>query len=167
MSFSDKILRQKQNSLNSDKSGCNKQHAIIAFLCGNMKYLIIYCIIGCSGAGLDFLLYTALLCMTSWNYQCINILSTSCGIINNFFLNSTFNFKTKDHLLFRLFLFYTIGLFGLGITAVLLHLLIECFLYNKIIAKGITICAVTAIQFLLNRFITFKQIKNNTSPQIK
>ena len=108
----------------------------------NFKHLIKYCIIGCSGAGLDFLLYSLL------------------GIVNNFFLNALLNFKTKDHLLLRLCSFYAVGLIGIGITAGLLYLLIECFSINAVIAKIITIFVVTAVQFILNRFVTFKRNKN-------
>ena len=126
----------------------------------NFKHLIKYCIIGCSGAGLDFLLYSLLVLLTPWHYQWINLLSTSCGILNNFFLNALLNFKTKDHLLLRLCSFYAVGLIGIGITAALLYLLIECFSVNAVIAKIITIFVVTAVQFILNRFVTFKQNKN-------
>ena len=126
----------------------------------NFKHLIKYCIIGCSGAGLDFLLYSLLVLLTPWHYQWINLLSTSCGILNNFFLNAWLNFKTKDHLLLRLCSFYTVGLIGIGITAGLLYLLIECFSINAVIAKIITIFVVTAVQFILNRFVTFKRNKN-------
>lgn len=120
------------------------------------KHLIKYGVIGCSGAGLDFLLYSLLVLLTPWHYQWINLLSTSCGILNNFFLNALLNFKTKDHLLLRLCSFYTVGLIGIGITATLLFLLIECFSINAVIAKIITIFVVTAVQFILNRFVTFK-----------
>ena len=79
----------------------------------NFKHLIKYCIIGCSGAGLDFLLYSLLVLLTPWHYQWINLLSTSCGILNNFFLNAWLNFKIKDHLLLRLCSFYAVGLIGI------------------------------------------------------
>ena len=50
------------------------------------KELIVYCIIGGTGATLDFLIYSLLTKEVGIHYQIANIVSVSAGIINNFSL---------------------------------------------------------------------------------
>lgn len=123
------------------------------------EHLIKYCCIGCSGACLDFLLYFLLVTYTSCHYQYANILSTSCGILNNFFLNYYFNFKVRDHILIRLLSFYLVGTLGIVITSAMLYCLIERLALSPLISKIITIFVVTAVQFLLNNYLTFRKKK--------
>jgi len=124
------------------------------------EHLIKYCIIGCSGALLDLGVYTLLCCCTNIHYQYINILSTSAGIINNFFLNAYLNFKVRDYLLRRFLIFYAVGCAGLALTALLLFVLIEKLRVYPVVAKTVTIFIVTVVQFVLNKCITFKRKEN-------
>ncbi|MBQ4647444.1 MAG: GtrA family protein [Candidatus Gastranaerophilales bacterium] len=118
-----------------------------------------YCAIGCSGALLDFLCYTLLVKIFSLHYLIANILSVSVGITNNFFLNAFLNFKVTNKLLKRYLTFFAVGIFGLAISELLLYVLVEKNLVNEIIAKIATIFVITFVQFFLNKFITFKQKK--------
>lgn len=122
-----------------------------------IQHLVQYCMIGCLGAGMDFVLYTLLIEQTSLHYQVVNILSTSVGICNNFIWNAFLNFKVWNHFLLRFCSFYCVGAIGILITSGFLYLLIECLDWNKIAAKVITIFLVTAVQFLLNKYVTFKK----------
>lgn len=121
------------------------------------KELVVYCMIGCTGAGLDFVVYAILTSFIGLHYQIANFISVSFGIINNFFLNRQFNFKTKDKTITRLCSFYTVGMFGWMLSATLLWLFIEKLGTNTLIAKIGTIFLVTVVQFCLNKFITFKK----------
>lgn len=121
------------------------------------RQLIVYCMIGCTGASLDFVVYALLTNVAELHYQVANFLSVSFGIINNFFLNRQFNFKTKDKVLARLCSFYAVGMFGWVLSAVCLWLFIEKIGLNTIVAKLGTIFFVTVVQFCLNKFITFKK----------
>ena len=125
------------------------------------RELAIYCIIGCSGAGLDFVVYTVLTTVVGLHYQFANFFSVSFGIINNFFWNYFFNFEVKDKMLRRLASFYCVGMFGWALSALLLWLLIEKAGVNGIVAKLGTIVFVTVVQFSLNKFITFKKTKES------
>jgi len=125
------------------------------------KNFIKYCIIGVSGATLDFLLYTFLINVFSIHYLIANVISTVLGITNNFFLNAFFNFKVSDNLIKRFISFFSIGIFGMIISEFLLYLLIDKYSTNEIIAKIITIFVITIIQFSLNKLITFKKGKEN------
>lgn len=122
-----------------------------------VQHLVQYCMIGCLGAGMDFVLYTLLIEQTSLHYQVVNIFSTSVGICNNFIWNAFLNFKVWNHFFLRFCSFYCVGAIGILITSGCLYLLIECLDWNKIAAKVITIFLVTAVQFLLNKYITFKK----------
>lgn len=119
--------------------------------------LILYCIIGCSGAGLDFILYTLLTSYADIHYQTANILSCSCGIINNFILNYFFNFKTRSYFWLRMLSFYCVGLTGLGISSLLLYLLVDCMDINIIASKLTTIVLVVIFQYSFNKYISFRK----------
>lgn len=121
------------------------------------RQLIVYCIIGCTGATFDFLVYAILTNAMGMHYQIANFLSVSFGIINNFFWNCYFNFKTKDKILKRLASFYSVGMFGWALSAGCLWLFIEVAGLNGLIAKLGTIFFVTVVQFCLNKFITFRK----------
>lgn len=125
-------------------------------LLGNKEF-ILYTVIGGFCAGLDFGVYTALCFIMP--YLWANVISTHCGIFCSFLLNRQFNFKVKDKTLIRFLSFYTVGLIGLSISSLLLYILVDLVNANEIICKLLTIVIVAIIQFLLNKFITFK---NNT-----
>ena len=123
------------------------------------RELVLYCIIGCCGASLDFLLYSLLTKFFGLHYQAANFFSVSLGIINNFFLNRQFNFKLKDHVLKRMVSFYAVGMLGWLLSAASLWFLIEELHFNELIGKLGTIALVTMVQFILNKWVTFRKHK--------
>lgn len=122
----------------------------------NYSLLINYCIIGCTGASLDFILFVVLTSYFGIFYQYANFISISCGILNNFFLNAIFNFKRTSYFWYRMFSFYAVGMIGWAISSFLLYLLIEKLNLNTIIAKLSVIIVITCVQFFLNKLITFR-----------
>jgi len=120
------------------------------------RLLLGYGVIGVLAAGLDFFVYTALTSMLHLNYQIANIISVHCGMICSFTLNRQFNFKTKDKTVKRVFTFYCVALFGLGVSALLLYLFVDTLDFHKTLSKLVTILIVALIQFILNKTITFK-----------
>lgn len=123
------------------------------------KHFVLYCIIGFSGVGLDFLLFYFLISKTGLNYQLANFFSVSSGITNNFILNYFFNFKIKNKFWIRFGSFYFVGIVGLLISSILLKLFIEKFFLNKFYAKILTIFFVTIVQFTMNKLLTFREAK--------
>lgn len=121
------------------------------------RQLVVYCIIGCSGATLDFVVYALLSNVVNLHYQIANFVSVSFGIVNNFFWNCYFNFKTKDRVVKRLISFYAVGMFGWALSAGSLWLLIEVLKLNHLVGKLCTIAFVTVVQFCLNKFYTFRK----------
>lgn len=121
------------------------------------RNLIIYGIIGALSAGLDFLVFFILTNTLSINYMPANIFSVLCGITNSFFLNRAFNFKVKDKLLKRMLIFFSVGFSGLLMSSALLYIFIERISLTEIPAKLLSIVLVVLIQFILNKYITFKK----------
>ena len=136
-----------------------KIKGLTTFLYQKFGNFIIYCIIGCSGALLDFILYSILVKFFSIHYLIANVFSVTIGITNNFFLNAHFNFKVSDKLFKRFISFFSIGIFGMLISELLLYVLIEKYQNDELISKIITIFVITIIQFTLNKMITFKKTK--------
>ena len=125
--------------------------------------LVRYCVIGVSGATLDAVLFY-MLTRIGIHYQIANLISVSCGIVNNFFLNAFFNFKTKNRLFFRFCSFYLIGMLGCGISALLLWLFIGKWGLPTFASKLAIIFIVTALQFTLNKMFTFARRENRAEP---
>ena len=124
------------------------------------RELIIYCMIGCTGALLDLFVFLILTRRFSIHYQLANFISVSFGIINNFFLNTFINFKIKDKIFLRLACFYAIGMLGCFLSACCLWFFIGHLEINSIVAKIFTIFLVTITQFSLNKLITFKKVNS-------
>lgn len=121
------------------------------------RVLVVYCVIGCTGATLDFLVYAGLTSFVGLHYQFANFIGVTFGIVNNFIWNYYFNFKVRNHFFLRLASFYGVGMVGCTLSAGCLWLFVEKFALNTLIAKLGTIFFVTIVQFCLNKFITFKR----------
>jgi putative flippase GtrA len=89
-------------------------------------------------------------------YLWANIISIHVGIFMSFILNRSFNFKVKDKTTQRFLSFYAVGLTGLGISELMLYLMVTLGGMNELLCKLISIVVVALIQFLLNKYITFK-----------
>ncbi len=120
------------------------------------RNLILYGIIGGFCAALDFVVYTALCYFDVMPYLWANIISIHVGIIMSFMLNRSFNFRVKDRTKHRFFSFYAVGLTGLGISEVMLYLMVAVGGLNEVMCKLVSIVIVAMIQFVLNKYITFK-----------
>ncbi|MGN0890887.1 MAG: GtrA family protein [Candidatus Spyradenecus sp.] len=121
------------------------------------REFVLYCLIGGSGVALDCAVFAALTYGASWHYQAANAVSVSCGICNNFLWNAFVNFRTTDRLWARFLSFYGVGLLGLGVSAALLWLLVGCLGWHELLSKGVILFVVTALQFTLNKCITFRR----------
>ena len=120
------------------------------------RQLFLYGVIGGFSAFLDFCVYT-ILYKLGVPYLVSNVISTHCGIISSFILNRHYNFKVKDKAKLRFLSFYIIGLIGLAISSGLLYLAISCYHFHEIYSKISTIIVVALLQFVLNKFITFRK----------
>lgn len=113
------------------------------------------------GASLDFIIFWLLTNRIGFHYQLSNFIGVLFGITNNFFLNAYFNFKATDRMIVRFVSFLGVGLTGWGMSAGLLWAFIDRMGMANAYAKLLTIFFVTAFQFVLNKFITFRKGTNN------
>ena len=120
------------------------------------RNLILYGIIGGFCAALDFSIYTALCYWNIMPYLWANIISIHVGIFTSFILNRSFNFKVKDKTPQRFLSFYAVGLTGLGISELMLYLMVTLGGMNELLCKLMSIIVVALVQFLLNKYITFR-----------
>jgi len=120
------------------------------------RQLFLYGLIGGFSAFVDFCVYTVL-CKTGVPYLIANVISTHCGIICSFLLNRSYNFKVKDKAKIRFLSFYIIGLIGLALSSGILYLAVSYYHFHEIHAKITTIIVVALLQFILNKFITFRK----------
>ena len=123
------------------------------------KQLIKYGIIGCFCAGLDFIIYSLLIQILAMPYLFANVISVHCGIFTSFFLNRQFTFKVKNKTLLRFISFYIVGITGLAVSSGLLIVFIEKMGIDELISKALTVIVVAIIQFLLNKYISFRHEK--------
>ena len=129
----------------------------IIALFNRFRNLILYGIIGGFCAALDFGIYTLLCHFYVLPYLWANVISTHNGIFTSFFLNCSLNFKVKDKTPQRFVSFYAVGLTGLGMSSLMLWLMVDKAGWNELVCKLITIVIVSLMQFILNKYITFKK----------
>lgn len=132
---------------------------IIAAFYKKFRNLILYGIIGCSTASLDFIIYT-LLIHAGIYYVIANSISVVAGIVTSFFLNRQYNFKVKDNTKRRFVIFLTVGLCGMLLSNLILYICVDLFDLNKIVSKLLSIVLVVILQFIINQYITFKPTSN-------
>lgn len=116
---------------------------------------MLYGIIGMSGAVLDVIIFAILVNLTHINPVIATLLSTSCGIINNFILNTVFNFKKRDHMVWRFSSFYGVGATGIAASALILLVFSDIFAANPNIVKLLSIPPVVLGQYVLNKHVSF------------
>jgi len=120
------------------------------------RNLILYIVIGGTGASLDFLIFSSLsLFFEHKLYILYHLLAYIAGTTISFILNAKYNFKKSDNLNRRLKNFYLIATIGLAFSTISLVFFISVLEINQIISKLLSLFIVFLIQFNLNKKITF------------
>ena len=136
--------------------------ARIKALYSKFRNLILYGIIGSCTATLDFLIFTGLTLWTSIHYIIANIISCFTGILCSFLLNRKYNFKVTDHTFRRMVIFFSVGIFGMFLSSVILHFCIDNMHWEELVSKLMSIVIVVIIQFFMNKYISFRVDKKTT-----
>lgn len=123
-----------------------------------MKQLALYVFIGGVGASSDFAVFY-LINSAGTSYQLANIAGYIFSAFVSFNLHRVITFKTKNKPFTRLALFCSVGATGYGVSAAMLWMLVERFMLESNIAKLVTLPAVVAVQFTLNKLITFRTVE--------
>ncbi len=121
------------------------------------RQFLLYCVIGFSGVGLDFGIYSLLVKTGTLDYQAANATGYASGTLLSFFLNARFNFRVTDKIALRLLSFFGVALLGYFASAATLQLLIGHFGFDKYLSKAATLFVVVGLQFNLNRLISFRK----------
>lgn len=116
--------------------------------------IFLYGVIGVLAAVVDFTVFTVCVELIGIHNILANLISMHMGMIVSFTLNSCFNFKKTDKLFRRFLSYYAIVLVGMGISSLLIGVLSN--FMPVLIVKVISMVVVSIIQYLLNRFITYR-----------
>jgi putative flippase GtrA len=103
--------------------------------------------------------FAELLHKTHWDIYFPNFISINLGIFTSFLLNAIFNFKRTDDFFKRAAKFFAVGYCGLALSMVLLRLGVVVCGYNDWAVKIFSVFFVAALQFVANKFLTFKESK--------
>ena len=120
------------------------------------RNFVLYQLIGVSGVLLDLVLFLVLYNVLGIHEQVATAISTSAGITNNFLLNSYLNFQKRDGLLHMFVRFYTVGLLGIGLVALLLLVFHSWLGIDANIVKVVSMPIVAVLQFSLNKRWSFR-----------
>ena len=120
--------------------------------------LVKYVLIGVLGLVVDFGIYT-ILTHFKMNVEIANIISSTCGIINNFLWNSYTNFKVHDRMILRFISYFIVGQITTVFTTISLFVFVTKLGYPHLMVKVIATFMVTLIQFVINKVVTFRKVK--------
>lgn len=120
------------------------------------KQFVLYCLIGFTGATLDYVLYWVMFNKLGVSPDIASYLSMSVSIVNNFTWNSKYNFKKTDKFFNRLIKFYLVGISGMLLTSLVINVTYYVFHFDANIVKLLMIPVIAVIQFFLNKKISFK-----------
>lgn len=120
--------------------------------------LVKYVLIGVLGLVVDFGIYT-ILAHFKMNVEIANIISSTCGIINNFLWNSYTNFKVHDRMILRFISYFIVGQITTVFTTVSLFIFVTKLGYPHLIVKIVATFVATLIQFVINKVVTFRKAK--------
>ena len=134
----------------------------IPALCRSAKFrqFVLYAICGGMGISVDLTCYSILV-FSGVEYQLANAIGYAAGTLLSFFLNRHFTFKTYDRTARRLALFFSAAGVGYLISSAMLWMFVELMKIHPIPSKLMTLAMVLAVQFLINRAITFRASPNH------
>lgn len=129
--------------------------------------LVKYGLIGVLGLVVDFGIYSILALWLKINPELANFISSSCGLINNFFWNSYTNFKVHDHMWRRFIEYYIVGQITTLFTTACIFIFVTLLHQNSMLVKAISTLIATLLQFGVNKEITFRKSQEKKKDQLK
>ena len=122
------------------------------------RQLLLYGLIGGTCAAIDFGVFSLCNHFLSLDPLISNVIGCSVGMLCSFFLNYYVNFRANSHFLRRLITFLAIGTVGLLFSEVIMHVGTNIIDANEYLVKFCSVFMVAALQFVLNKFVTFKGV---------
>lgn len=120
----------------------------------DFRNFFFYGVIGGVAAIVDFSVFA--LCVNGFqiNQFVANLVSAHLGMLVSFSLNTFLNFKKSDKLLRRFLSYYIIVAAGMAISSFLIW--VGTMILPVLVVKAAAIVIVSIVQYLLNRFVTYK-----------
>ncbi|HIF47479.1 MAG TPA: GtrA family protein [Candidatus Thioglobus sp.] len=125
-----------------------------------MKTMNKYIIVGSICTVLDLLIFLFAVYILEMNVVISNLISSHAGIALSFILNRNYTFKSNRKIINQLIIFYLVALTGFLFSHVCIVVFVELYQYPAGIIKVLTYPGIFAIQYSLNKYITFRDIKN-------
>jgi putative flippase GtrA len=120
-----------------------------------------YLLCGGTATLVDFSLFYGLMQGAGLWYFYANLVSYPCGLLTNFTLNKTLNFRDQNPRVLRQFLvFASVGVSGLLINQCVLTALVESLAFEPLLAKAMALLVTVGWNYTGNRFLTFKVERN-------
>ena len=115
----------------------------------------LYLIFGGVAFIFDYLIFLLLYFQIDFEKYIANIISMHVGMLVSFSLNAFINFKKTNRIGIRFIKYYAIILCGIGLSSLILW--VGGFFIERVeIIKLIALIVVSGLQFILNRFYTFR-----------
>jgi len=121
-----------------------------------VKQFIKFGIVGVSNTLISLGIYYTLVYF-GVHYLLANLIAFLLSVLNAYFWNSRFVFKSKGNVLKKLVKVYAAYGFTLLLSTTLLYLMVDIIGISQLIAPLINIAITVPINFLLNKFWSFKQ----------
>lgn len=120
-----------------------------------LREMMLYGVIGLFSASMDTLSFY-LLRKAGIPLLVSNFLGVNIGIGISFFLNTYLNFKKTTELKRRAIKFFSVGYCGLVLSFIIMEVGVQQMKMQELLVKVISVVIVAAVQYLLNKFITFR-----------
>ena len=129
----------------------------VSRISSHMKMFVSFAFFGLVAAGIDFSIF-AILIWTGINPIIGNFLSSSAGILINYFLVSNFTFGVDFRSLKNSMLFFVVAVTILMFSSILLGFLINQLGLNSLLAKFLTFPLSAILKYAINKRYNFKSV---------
>lgn len=124
--------------------------------CEFIRNFILYVFFGVLGAIIDFVVFSFSTWLMDNRFpELSNIIGGICGLLFTFYTNTFLNFKKNKRIGSRFISYLCVCLTGLVLSTFMIHLVKN--IKNIIYAKLFIMIIVSFIQFMLNKFITYRE----------
>jgi len=120
-----------------------------------LRELFLYGIIGGATAAMDVVLFKVFRTI-GIPLLVANFMSVSIAVGSSFILNAKYNFKKTDNIHKRGAKFFSIGYFGWLVQSIILWIGVDHMGFQDTYVKIFAVFVAAAIQYVLNKFLTFK-----------
>lgn len=120
-----------------------------------IREMFLYGIFGITSAGIDTLSFWGF-SHTAMPLLLANFVSVNLGITVSFFLNTFVNFRKSSELGKRALKFYGIGYIGLALSTIIMFVGVNIMKQNEMLVKIISVIVAAGVQYLLNKFVTYR-----------